>query len=149
MNTITASVTQFNNNADKVINQKDSEFVKEIKKNIFTLTSKMNYYSNRISSSVHIDEKEAFSEKSLILLSNDDLNHRLMQMNFNKSEADRISQASHNLMNIKANLKAKEYRINLADTDDLQMLKDFHTNVNICHDLQLKAFKEAYNLAVK
>lgn len=149
MNTITAMITQFNINADKVINQKDADAVNAIKKDVFTLSSKLNYYSNRISSSIHVDEKEGFGKKSMSLLTNDVLLHRLMKLNFTRSEADKMSQATHDLMTIKANMKDQEYRINLASVEDLQELKDFHTNVNLFYDIQLNKFNEAYNSVVK
>lgn len=143
-----ALVTQFNINAEKFIDNKDAYVAKDLKKNIWTITSKMNYYSDRIVKAQTFDEGSNMSEKSKVLLTNDVIDHRLIRIEFNNAEVNTIARSAFELSQLKDQLKTKSYQLNMGDPADKALVKKYRDFVNDAYAIQNNNFDKAFKASI-
>ena len=145
---IKSLVDQFNINADKFINNEDAFVSKDLKKNIWTLTSKMNYYADRVVKSQTFDEGDFMSDKTANLLYNENVDHRILRLEFNTAEVNTIARAALDLMEMKADLKTRSYTLNMGDPADKTFIKKYREILNKSYLIQNSKFESAYKAAI-
>ena len=139
-----ALVAQFNIDADKFINNEDAYVAKELKKSIWTMTSKMNFYSDKIVKAQTFDEGTGMSEKAKLLMTDEVKNIRLIRIDFTNQEVNTIARAAVDLEEMKAQLKAKSYTLNMGDPADKAFVKKYKEVLNRTFSIQNNNFEKAY-----